>query len=33
MDKGTAFIADWSGEVAQIGTNRLGPRIAKYEKR
>ncbi|HEY7809757.1 MAG TPA: right-handed parallel beta-helix repeat-containing protein [Allosphingosinicella sp.] len=33
MDKGTAFVADWSGEVTRIATNRLGPRIARYEKR
>jgi hypothetical protein len=33
MDKGTVFVADWSGEVAQIGANRLGAKIARYEKR
>jgi hypothetical protein len=34
MDKPTVFVADWSGgEVTRIGTNRLGPRIGKYEKR
>jgi hypothetical protein len=34
MDKATTFVADWSGgEVTRIGTNRLGPRIGKYEKR
>jgi hypothetical protein len=33
MDKPTVFIADWSGDVTRIGTNRLGARIGKYEKR
>jgi hypothetical protein len=33
MDKATSFVADWSGEVTQIESNRLGPRIGKYERR
>jgi len=33
MDKGTTFVADWSGDVARIDSNRLGTRITKYEKR
>jgi hypothetical protein len=33
MDRGTTFVADWGGDVTRIEANRLGPRIAKYEKR
>ncbi|MDE2411786.1 MAG: right-handed parallel beta-helix repeat-containing protein [Sphingomonadales bacterium] len=29
----SVFVADWSGEVAKIGANRLSPRLARYEKR
>jgi hypothetical protein len=33
MDKAAAFVADWSGDVTRIERNRLGARIARYEKR
>ncbi|HEY0147425.1 MAG TPA: right-handed parallel beta-helix repeat-containing protein [Allosphingosinicella sp.] len=33
MNRGTTFVADWGGDVTRIEANRLGPRIAKYEKR
>ena len=29
----SVFVADWSGEPLAIGTNELGPRLTKFEKR
>ncbi len=33
VDRNSAFVADWSGEVTQIGENRLGRGLARYESR
>lgn len=30
---GTAFVADLSGDALRIGANRLGPKIARFERR
>jgi hypothetical protein len=29
----TAFVADYSGDALEIGVNRLGPRVARFERR
>ncbi|HNN57089.1 MAG TPA: right-handed parallel beta-helix repeat-containing protein, partial [Novosphingobium sp.] len=29
----SVFVADWSGEVRQIGQNALSSRLTRYEKR
>jgi hypothetical protein len=33
IDRATVFVADWSRERLNIGTNRLGPGIKAFESR
>jgi hypothetical protein len=33
MEHGTTFVVDYTGDRLRIGANRLGPRIARFEKR
>lgn len=33
MEHGTTFLVDYTGDRLRLGANRLGPRIARFEKR
>ena len=33
IDRDTVFLADWSGDQINLGVNRLGPRLKRFERR